>query len=246
MAGADNPRIRHELIDEVVASARRLWDLELTPGGDGGDTSLRDPNSGLIYILPQSPPDRGLTNWSEIRPEEIAVVDGRGASATANRPRPTVEIETHLRIYEARPEVLAIVHSHGEWSQLFSILRSDIPTFTSETFFVGGMGPIRCAPTGGVATPECATEAVKALGTRARSALLPSHGAVCVGRNFDEAFHAAVMTERAARQAFRLRMFGGADQMTLGDLMGAERLAQMEAFAASSGETVEDVLARSL
>lgn len=246
MAEGEERRIRPDLVDEVVASARRLWELGLTPGGDGGDTSLRDPEPAMIYILPQPAPERALANWSEIRPEEIAVVDETGAPVVAGGPRPTVEIETHLRIYEARPEVRAIVHSHGEWSQIFSILRRDIPTFTSETFFVGGMGPIRCAPTGGVATPECAAEAVVALGKRARAALLPSHGAVCVGRNFDEAFHAAVMTERAARQAVRVRMLGGAEQMTMGDLMGAERLAQMQEFAASSGQTVEDIIASAL
>jgi len=246
MARGDDSPIRRDLIHEVVESAKRLWELELTPGGDGGDTSRRDPVSGLIYILPQPSSDRALVNWGEIRADEIAIVDQNGASVIANGPRPTVEIETHLRIYAARPEVLAIVHSHGEWSQIFSILRRDVPTFTSETFFVGGMGPIRCAPRGGVATPECADEAVRALGARAQSALLPSHGAVCIGRTFGEAFHAALMTERAARQALRVRMLGGANQMTLSDLMGPERLAQMEGLAAASGTTVEDIIARAL
>ena len=247
MTTGDDRAIRQELIDEVVDSAQRLWELGLTPGGDSGDTSFRDVDSGLIYILPQPAPDRALANWSEkFGRTRYAIVDESGTRVAAGGPRPTVEIETHLRIYEARPEVRAIVHSHGEWSQIFSILRSDIPTFASETFFVGGMGPIRCAPTGGVATPECAAEAVRALGTRARSALLPSHGAVCVGRNFTEAFHAALMTERAARQALRVRMLGGADQMTLDDLMGADRLARMREIAASSNETVEDIIARAL
>jgi ribulose-5-phosphate 4-epimerase/fuculose-1-phosphate aldolase len=239
-------RVRQDLVDEVVLSAKRLWELRLTPGGDGGDTSLRDPESELIYILPQPPPGRDLANWSEIRPDEIAIVDDKGTPVVDSGSRPTVELETHLRIYESRPEVRAIVHSHGEWSQLFSVLRADLPTYTSETFFVGGMGPIRCAPTGGVATPECAIEAVRALGARARAALLPSHGAVCVGRNFAEAFHSALMTERAARQAVFLRMLGGAEQMTLLDLMGSERLAQMEEIATSSGATVEDLIARAL
>lgn len=246
MTVGDRNLIRPDLIGAVVESAKALWELKLTPGGDGGDTSLRDSESGLIYILPQPAPGRDLANWSEIRADEIAVVDSEGSAVLANGATPTVEIETHLRIYEARPEVEAIVHSHGEWSQIFSILRTDIPTFTSETFFVGGMGPIRCAPSGGVATPECAREAVRALGTRARAALLPSHGAVCVGRTFSQAFHAALMTERAARQAFYLRLVGGGEQMSLADLMGAERLAQMEAIASSSGETVEDLIARAL
>jgi L-fuculose-phosphate aldolase len=160
--------------------------------------------------------------------------------------KPPVELQTHLMIYEARPEVNAIVHSHGEWSQIFSIVRWDIPTFTSETYFIGGMGPIKCAPSGGVATDECAREAVKALGERAKAALLPSHGAVCLGKTFPEAFHVAEMVERAARQALYIRMLGGAPQMTLADLMSPERLVMMEDAARASGETVEDMILRAL
>jgi len=240
------PIVRRELLDEVTASARTLWDLKLTSGGDAGDTSLRDPESGLIYILPQPPHDRPIANWSEVGPDDVAVVDREGKSVLKDGPRPTVELVTHLKIYEARPDVMAIVHSHAEWSQIFSIARSDIPTFTSETFFIGGMGPIRCAPSGGVATDECAREAVKALGSLGRAALLPSHGAVCVGKTFADAFHAALMVERAARQALFVRMLGDAPQMTLSDLMGPERLAQMEEAARSTGDTVENMIAHSL
>ena len=229
----------------MVSSARTLWELKLTLGGDAGDTSLRDPSSGLIYILPQPAADRALANWSEISIDDVAVVDTEGTVVRTGI-RPTVELATHLLVYEARPEVMAIVHSHGEWSQIFSVVRSDIPTFTSETFFVGGMGPIRCAPSGGVATDECAREAVKALGTLAKAALLPSHGAVCVGRTFAEAFHAALMVERAARQALFVRLLGDASQMTLGDLIGPERLAEMEHTAKATGDTVENMLARAL
>jgi L-ribulose-5-phosphate 4-epimerase len=246
MTTKDTIGIRRDLLEEVAASGRTLWELQLTPGGDAGDTSLRDPESGLIYILPQPPHDRPLANWSEVRPDDVAVVDGDGTMVLDNGVRPTVELATHLMIYEARPEVMAIVHSHGEWSQIFSVVRSDIPTFTSETFFVGGMGPIRCAPSGGVATDECAREAVKALGPLAKAALLPSHGAVCLGKTFAEAFHAAVMVERAARQALYVRTLGDAAQMTLADLMGPERLAQMEEVAKSTGDTVENMIARAL
>ncbi|HLN16710.1 MAG TPA: class II aldolase/adducin family protein [Acidimicrobiales bacterium] len=236
--------IKDELLREVAASATEFFERKLTPGGDAGDTSLRDPESGLIYILPRPAPDRPFQNWSEVGPDYVAVVDPTGASVLDNGVQPTVELATHLMIYEARPEVCAIVHSHGEWSQIFSILRWDIPTFTSDTYFIGGMGPIRCAPTGGVATDECAREALKALGERAQAALLPSHGAVCLGKDFRAAFHVAEMVERAARQALYIRLLGGAPQMSLEDLMGREGLAAMSEAAEAGGETVEAMLMR--
>lgn len=238
--------VKQELLDEVARSATRFWDLKLTSGLDAGDTSMRDPETGNIYILPRPHPDRPFNNWSEIGSDYVVVVDQHGTPIVESDIRPTVELQTHLGIYNARPEVNAIVHSHGEWSQIFSVLRCDIPTYTSETFLVAGLGPIKCAPSGGVATEECARQAVEALGSRSKAALLPSHGAVCVGATFDEAFHVAEMVERAARQATFIRLLGGAAQITLADLMSPESYEQMRIAAEAAGESVEDVLARSL
>jgi ribulose-5-phosphate 4-epimerase/fuculose-1-phosphate aldolase len=241
-----SPNVKAELIAEVARSAQMLWDLELTSGLDAGDTSLRDPETGTIYILPRPDFERAFTNWSEIGEDDIAVVDRDGKVIFDDGMEPTVELHTHLGIYDARPDVHAIVHSHGEWSQIFSVMRWDIPTYTSETYLVAGLGPIRCAPSGGVATVEVAHQAVQALGSRSKAALLPSHGAVCVGKTFDEAFHVARMVERAARQATFIRLLGGAPQMTLHDLMSPESYKRMADAAHAKGETVEDVLARSL
>jgi L-fuculose-phosphate aldolase len=238
--------VKGELIAEVARSATTFWNLDLTSGLDAGDTSLRDPETGYVYILPRPTPERSFANWSEIEEDDVVVVDHAGKIVRDCGLEPTVELETHLGVYDARSDVHAIVHSHGEWSQSFSVLRRDIPTYTSETYLVAGLGPIRCAPSGGVATPEVARRAVEALGTRSKAALLPSHGAVCVGATFEEAFHVARMVERAARQATFIQLLGGAPQMTLHDLMSPGSYQRMEEAARAAGESVEDVLARSL
>jgi len=244
--GSQPPVIKRELVAEVALSAKTFWDLRLTSGLDAGDTSLRDAETGTIYILPRPHPDRPFANWGEIGEDDVVVVGPDGRVLLDTGMQPTVELQTHLAVYGARPDVNAIVHSHGEWSQIFSVLRWDIPTYTSETYLVAGLGPIRCAPSGGVATDEVAHQAVAALGSRSKAALLPSHGAVCLGATFEEAFHVARMVERAARQATFIRLLGGAPQMTLQDLMSPESYERMEAAALAAGETVEDVLARSL
>jgi ribulose-5-phosphate 4-epimerase/fuculose-1-phosphate aldolase len=240
------PAVKQELLDEVARSAKTFWELKLTPGLDAGDTSMRDPETGNIYILPRPHPDRPFANWGEITSDYVVVVDRDGAPVVDTDIRPTVELRTHLGIYDARPDVNAIVHSHGEWSQIFSVMRWDIPTYTSETFLVGGLGPIRCAQSGGVATEEVARQAVEVIGCRCKAVLLPSHGAVCVGKTFEEAFHAAQMVERAARQATFIRLLGGAPQITLLDLMSPASYEHMRRAAEAAGESVEDALSRSL
>lgn len=45
--------INKKFQEEVARSGPLLLDKGLTPGRDFGDTSLRDQQSGLIYILPR-------------------------------------------------------------------------------------------------------------------------------------------------------------------------------------------------
>ena len=238
--------IRQDLVEATASAAKEFWDRKLTPGGDGGDLSLRDPETGYIYILPKPSPDRPIPNWGTIGADYVAIVDAEGRDVGDNGVEPTVELDTHLLVYEARPEVNAIIHSHGEVSQIFAIFRWDVPTYTPETYFIGGRGPIKCAPTGGVATVECAKQAVKALGSDAKAALLPFHGAVCVGRDLAEAFQVAEMTERAARQAIVIRLMGGTAPMTMFDLLGEERMAKLHEHTNGGAELDDEALGKML
>ena len=222
------PAVKRELITEVALSAKTFWDLEFTSGLDAGDTSLRDPDTGHIYILPRPHPDRPFANWSQIGDDHVVVVDREGQRRARQRHAADRRAaDASRRSTTPRPDVTAIVHSHGEWSQIFSVMRWDIPTYTSETYLVAGLGPIRCARPAGWPPMRSRGRRWQALGSRSKAALLPSHGAVCVGTTFEEAFHVAQMVERAARQATFIRLLGGAPQMTLHDLMSPESYQRM-------------------
>jgi ribulose-5-phosphate 4-epimerase/fuculose-1-phosphate aldolase len=57
-----------------------------------------------------------------INPEHLAEIRSDGESPSEGGPEPTVELLTHLRIYQHRPDV-GTLDSHKRWSRLFAAYR---------------------------------------------------------------------------------------------------------------------------
>ena len=69
----------------------------------GGNASIYDKSSGIVYMSPSGVPRNLLTM------EDVAVMTVGGAVLKGN---PTSEWRMHLAVYEADPEARAVVHAH--------------------------------------------------------------------------------------------------------------------------------------
>jgi L-ribulose-5-phosphate 4-epimerase len=200
--------IKEHLKEEVAEATRLFWKKGLTPGQDSGDTSLKDPDSGLIYICPR--PKAGVLHipyWGMIKAEHIVVINQAGDVLDESGLLPTVEYPTHLAIYAARPDVKAIVHSHAIWSSAFAVTGKSIPLILAEQSLRLG-GEVLCARYGRVGSDELAENIVAALGQNKYAALMMNHGAVCVGKNFEEAFIVSDFLEKGAQTALMGSLLG--------------------------------------
>lgn len=193
-------KINQELKNEVARSGPLLIEKGLTPGRDFGDTSLRDPQTGLIYILPRPSPRQPICDWSQVTADDVAVINMNGEIVGDSNVLPTIETPMHLRIYEARPEVNGIVHSHGEWSSIFAALRQNIPAVTLDALETICTEEIRCSAYAQIATKELGDSVVEALGKKSKAALMANHGAVCIGTSLNEAFLVAYLLEKLSMQ----------------------------------------------
>ena len=110
---------------------------------------------------------------------------------------PSSEWRLHRDIYETRPEVGAIVHSHSPYATALACLRKPIPAFHYEIAFAGG-ADIRCADYATFGTQELSDNALRALEGR-RACLLANHGVVAMGAEIDDAFAMAEKVEALAR-----------------------------------------------
>ena len=175
--------------EKLIEAGKRMLEKNLTVE-TWGNLSLRDPETGLVYLTPSA------MAYHTIEAEDVAVVDLQG-NMIAGRRKPTVEKQLHLELYRARPEINAIIHTHPIQSQVFAVLRRDIPPIIDEAAQVLG-GRVKVARYALPGTQELAQSVREAMRGRVRACLMANHGAVCVGENMEQAFKVCAVLEMTA------------------------------------------------
>ena len=184
----------------IVDSGVRMYSAGLTVE-TWGNISYCDRETGRVYITPSG------MDYCKLTTDDIVVVDLQGNVVEGNR-RPSIETGLHVAVYNARPDVNAVIHTHPIFSTVFSSMGEDIPLMHDEGAQALG-DVVRTAEYALPGTPELAKKCVKALGQEAYACLLQSHGAVCVSANMDGAFKVAKVLEMMAEIYYRIRATGG-------------------------------------
>lgn len=200
----------------LVESGKRMLHSGLTVE-TWGNISLRDPETGLVALTPSGMPYDVLTVDDVI----VAKLDGTIMEGTR---KPTIETDLHLGIYRNRPEIHAIVHTHPIYSQIFAVLREDIPPVIDEAAQIMG-GTVRVAEYALPGSEALAKNCVAALGAEGHACLLANHGAVCIGGDIDFAFKVSTVLEMTAQIYYMARGIGTPKTLT------EEQVAFMHDFA---------------
>ena len=119
---------------------------------------------------------------------------------------PSSEWRFHRDIYAARPEVMAIVHTHSMFATTLACLDRGIPAFHYMIAVAGG-SEIRCAPYATFGTQELSDHAVRALEGR-KACLLSHHGIIALGESLAQALALAVEVETLAEMYWRALQIG--------------------------------------
>lgn len=165
-----------------------------------GNLSLRDPETGLVYLTPSAMPYHTITET------DVVVMDLSGRVVEGSR-KPTIEKDLHLGLYRAHPEINAIIHTHPVHSQVFAVLRKPIPPVMDEAAqMLGGTVPVADYALPG--TQELAENVCRAMEGRVRACLMANHGAVCVGASMEQAFKVCSVLEMTA-EVYRLALTVG-------------------------------------
>lgn len=192
---------------QLIEAGRQMLGKGLTVE-TWGNLSLRDPDTGLIYLTPSAMP------YDTIQESDVVVMTPDGAVAEGTR-KPTVEAGMHLRILRARPEINAIIHTHPLYSLVFGVQHREIPPIIDEAAQVLG-GTVRVADYALPGTEALAENAQKALGSRGMACLLANHGAVCLGRDMDQAFRVGTVLEMTAH-IYQMALATGTPQIISGE-----------------------------
>ena len=205
-----------ELKRQVLRTARQAQRDGLCMPGSG-NVSARDPETGLIVVTPTGKDRDALTE------EDMVVMDrdARVVEALTGL-KPTSECLMHLRIYQVRPRVRAVVHTHAMFATVFAVLDRPIPAITYEMMVLNcrdGIVPV--APYARPGTAALA-DAVDGVCRRSDVFLLKGHGAVSADETGLEGAYRKMryLEEIAALYHHILTVNGGRDP----DLFSPEEL----------------------
>lgn len=176
------------LRDDLVATARRMSDLGLTPG-TSGNASVRT-TSGLL-VTPSGIP------YHDIIPDDLVEIRSDGMIRPGQR-IPSSEWHLHRDVMAARDDCEAIVHTHSLYCTTIACLRRPIPAI-HYMIALAGSDEIPCADYATYGTPELATNVVRALAD-GRASLMANHGMVALGDSLKSALRLAAEIETLAAQ----------------------------------------------
>ncbi|MBA3460466.1 MAG: class II aldolase/adducin family protein [Deltaproteobacteria bacterium] len=184
------------LREELVATARRMSDLGLTPGMSG-NVSVRTPR-GLL-VTPSGMP------YGELVADDAVEISQDGTIRPGQR-SPTTEWQLHRDILGSRTDVQAIVHTHSLFCTTISTLRRPIPALHYMIVLAGG-DEIPCADYATFGSAELASNAIVALGG-GQACLLANHGMVALGASLPQALRLAAEVETLASQYWHAAQIG--------------------------------------
>lgn len=184
------------LREAIVAAAKALDAAGLMPN-KSGNVSCRTSQGFLITA--SGVPYAGLT------PAQVVAIPLPASAEPTAGPRPSSEWRLHAAIYDARPDVDAIVHTHSPRATALACAGEGLPAFHYMIALAGG--EVRCMPYATFGSDELAVQAVRGLTDR-RAVLLANHGVVAVGTSLRRAQAVAIEVENMAGQYLDLLAAG--------------------------------------
>lgn len=122
--------------------------------------------------------------------------------------KPSSELKLHAEIYKVRKEINAVIHTHQQNASTLAAAHHELPPIIDDQAQIIGPG-VRLATYAASSSMQLVTNVIQALEGR-MAALMANHGAICIGRNVEEAFVVSQVLEKAAKAFIEASFLGGA------------------------------------
>jgi L-fuculose-phosphate aldolase len=188
----------NEAKEMVCNSGKQLLRSGLV-SGTWGNVSYR-VNGEYMVITPSGRAYETLT------PEEMVLVNIMDLSYEGNI-KPSSESGLHAEIYKGRKEIKAVIHTHSQNVCTVAATHREVPPLLDDMVQI--IGPsVKVSDYALSGTEKLTKNVMKALAGR-NAALLANHGAVCIGRDMQEAFFACEILEKSCRTFMETELIGG-------------------------------------
>ena len=163
--------------DQLTMMMDRIYHYGMTTTS-GGNLSILDEN-GDVWITPSGVDKGNLTRKDMMCIKKDGSIEGLH--------KPSSEYPFHLKVYEVRPDLKAVLHAHPPALVAFSIVRKVPDTKLFSNAFAG-IGKISIAEYGLPGSEQLGTRVAKEFAEGADIAVLENHGVVVGSTSLFEAF----------------------------------------------------------
>ncbi len=194
-----------ELRDQICDVCHKMWQKGWVAANDGNvSVKLSD---GTFLVTPT-----GISK-SFITPEKLVQIDKSGKILSAEEGyRPSSEIKMHLRCYQEREDVGAVLHAHPPVATGYAVANRPLDEYSMiETVIALGSVPV--TPYGTPSTEEV-PEAIAPYLEEHDALLLQNHGALTMGTDVITAYYRMETLELFAQISLNAHLLGGAQEIS--------------------------------
>lgn len=191
----------------IVTVCRRLYERGLIAGQDG-NVSVRLPGARVL-VTPA-----GMSKV-DVGPNDLVELALSGTPRRGEQ-RASSEVRMHLRIYERRPDVTAVVHAHPPTATGFAVAGEGlVACVLPEVIFQVGQVPLLPYATPGT---DALADSFEPYVRTHDAFLLANHGATTVGPSLLLAHQRMESLEHAARILFTARQLGRVNELSAAEV----------------------------
>ena len=175
---------------QIVATAQQLVHQGYLIA-TGGNLSIRIPGQAGFAITPSN------YDYLQMTAMDICVLDFDLQPIEGQR-KPSVESGMHAGIYQARPDINAVVHTHQVYASALALIAAPIPPlFDEQVRFLGRS--VRIIPYAPSGTGFLKRTIAKHIRDHNNAYILQNHGVLCFGHNLERAAHNVEILEKCAQ-----------------------------------------------
>lgn len=196
--------VTQEIKEQICDICHKMWQLGWVAANDG-NVSVKNAD-GTFWITPSGMSKSFITPEKLIHVDkDMNVIDGDPAG------KPSSEIKMHMRCYQEREDVGAVVHAHPPTATAYALANKPLDEYSMiET--VIAIGSIPVTPYGTPSTYEV-SEAIAPYLPNHDVLLLQNHGALTVGCDLITAYYRMETLELFAKISLNAHLLGGAQEI---------------------------------
>ncbi len=173
---------------QVWTAAKDIYNAGLVSFGEG-NVSMRVGKKEECFMTPTQ------NDYATLTPEEIVYMGFDGAQYSQGRPASS-EYRLHVTLYQARPKLKCVIHTHSPYAAMLSVMKKKIPVLLEEMLvFLGG--EVQVAEYGQAGTDQLGKNAINAMG-ETNAVLMTNHAVVVCGKDMPTAVRNARLVEKMA------------------------------------------------